>query len=112
MIMVDQSKRLSQPLGWTRAGRLAVIAVGASLVAAVVAIVVLASTSGSSVRPGCIEVTYASSLGGALMHPCGSHAREACARPRQYPAAAAHGALREACRRAGLAYGSLEGTTH
>jgi hypothetical protein len=105
MIMVDQSKRLSQPLGWTKAGRLAVIAVGGALVAIVVAIVVLASTSNSSPRPGCIEVTYASSLGAALMHPCGAHAREACARPDQYPAAAAHGALREACRQAGLPYG-------
>ena len=104
MVMQEQSKRLSEPLPWTRAGRLAVLAVGGLLVAALVAVAVLASTTGSR-QAGCIEVTYASSLGAALMHPCGAHAREACARPDQYPAAAAHGALREACRQAGLPYG-------
>lgn len=104
MIMVDQSKRLSKPLRWTRAGRLAVLAAGGLLVAALVTVAVLASTTGSR-QAGCIEVTYASSLGAALMHPCGAHAREACAQPDQYPAAAAHGALREACRQAGLPYG-------
>lgn len=104
MVMQEQSRRLSEPLHWTRAGRLAVLAVGGLLVAALVTVAVLASTTGSR-QTGCIEVTYASSLGAALMHPCGAHAREACARPDQYPAAAAHGALREACRQAGLPYG-------
>ncbi len=102
--MQEQSKRLSEPLRWTRAGRLAVLGVGGLLLAALVTVAVLASTTGSR-QAGCIEVTYASSLGAALMHPCGAHAREACARPDQYPAAAAHGALLEACRQAGLPYG-------
>jgi hypothetical protein len=104
MVMQEQSKRLSQPLQWTRAGRLAVLAAGGLLLAALAVVAVLASTTGSR-QAGCIEVTYASSLGAALMHPCGAHAREACARPDQYPAAAAHGALHEACRQAGLPYG-------
>ncbi|MGA9286694.1 MAG: hypothetical protein WBV85_14760 [Solirubrobacteraceae bacterium] len=104
MVMQEQSKRLAEPLRWTRTGRLAVLAVSGLLLAALVTVGVLASTTGSR-QPGCIEVTYASSLGAALMHPCGAHAREACARPDQYPAAAAHGALREACRQAGLPYG-------
>ncbi|MGA7705148.1 MAG: hypothetical protein WB998_09665 [Solirubrobacteraceae bacterium] len=104
MVMQEQSKRLAEPLHWTRAGRLAVLAACGLLVVALVTVGVLASTTGSR-QAGCIEVTYASSLGAALMHPCGAHAREACARPDQYPAAAAHGALREACRQAGLPYG-------
>jgi hypothetical protein len=110
MIMIDQSKRLSEPLSWTRGGRLAVILASALLVVAVTTVAVIASTSGGR-RAGCIEVTYASSLGAALMHPCGTRAREACARPDQFPAAAAHGALRDACRQAGLVYGSPEGDT-
>ncbi|HTA13716.1 MAG TPA: hypothetical protein VK781_02530 [Solirubrobacteraceae bacterium] len=110
-MMQEQSRRLSEPLRWTRGGRLAVIAASALLLVALATVAVIASTTGSR-QPGCIEVTYASSLGAALMHPCGVHAREACARPSQYPAAAAHGALREACGRAGLAYGGSEGATH
>jgi hypothetical protein len=109
MIMVDQSKRLSQPLRWTRAGRVATIAVGGALVALVVAIVVLASTSSSSPRPGCIEVTFASSLGAAVEHPCGARAREACAHPEQNPGLTEHGALQAACRKAGLPYGRSGG---
>jgi hypothetical protein len=104
MVMQEQSRRLSQPLRWTRAGRLAVLGAAALMLAALAVVAVLASTTGSR-QAGCIEVTYASSLGAALMHPCGAHAREACAQPGQYPAAAAHGALREACRQAGLPYG-------
>jgi hypothetical protein len=103
--MIDQSKRLSEPLRWTRAGRLAVLAVAVALLVAVVAVAVIASTSSSPQRAGCIEVTYASTLGGATMHACGSRARYTCARPAENPAAAAGGVLREACRRAGLPYG-------
>jgi len=105
MIMMDQSKRLSQPLRWTRAGRLAVIAVSVLLLAAIATAVVMATTNGPSRRAGCIEVTFASSLGAAVIHPCGARARTLCADPAENPAAAAHGALREACRQAGLPYG-------
>jgi hypothetical protein len=103
--MIDQSKRLSQPLRWTRAGRLALIATGATLLAAVAVVVVIASTRGTHQRPGCIEVTFASTLGGAVVHQCGAKARTTCATPGENPALAAHGALREACRRAHLLYG-------
>lgn len=103
--MTDQSKRLSAPLPWTRAGRIAVVSAAAALIAAVVVVAVLAST-GSSPRRGCIEVTFASTLGAAVTHQCGSQARATCAQPAQNPALAAHGALREACRKAGLSYGS------
>ncbi len=106
MILVDHSKHLSEPLRWTSAGRLAVIAVVALLAAGtVVAVVVSASGGGEKLAPGCIEVTFASTLGGAAERPCGARAREICADPEQNPGLAEHGALREACRRAGLPYG-------
>lgn len=104
MVMMDQSKRLSEPLRWTRGGRVAVIAAGALLLAALVTVAVIASTSGAR-RAGCIEVTFASTLGAAVIHPCGAKARTLCANPAENPAAAAHNALRDACRQAGLPYG-------
>jgi hypothetical protein len=105
MIMVDQSKRLSQPLRWTRAGRIAVIAVSALLLGAVATVAVIASTSSSGPRSGCIEVIFPSTLGAATMQRCGSGARVACAKPAVYPQLAANGALRDACVRARLPYG-------
>jgi hypothetical protein len=104
MVMHEQSRRLSEPLRWTRGGRVAVAAVIAILVAAAT-IGVVASSGGKRLPRGCIEVTFASTLGAATDRRCGAHAREACAAPGQNPALAAHGALREACRRAGLPYG-------
>jgi len=109
MVMIDQNKRLSEPLRWTRMGRIAVIVAGALLLAALATVVVIASTSGSGRRVGCIEVTFASTLGAAVIHPCGAKARALCANPAENPAAAAHEALREACRQAGLPYGRPAG---
>jgi hypothetical protein len=105
MVMQEQSKRLSQPLRWTRTGRLAVIAASAVLLVGLATVAVLASTSGPGHRAGCIEVTFASTLGAAVIHPCGARAVALCANPTDNPAAAAHGALRAACRQAGLSYG-------
>jgi hypothetical protein len=105
MVMFDQNRRLSEPLRWTRAGRIAVIAAGALLLAALATVAVIASTSGSARRAGCIEVTFASTLGAAVIHPCAAAARRLCADPAENPAAAAHDALREACRQANLPYG-------
>jgi len=105
MIMMDQSKRLSEPLRWPRTGRLALIAASVLLLVAVATVAVIASTSGPSRRAGCIEVTFASTLGAAVIRPCGTKARTLCANPAENPAAAAHGALREACRQASLPYG-------
>lgn len=105
MIMIDQSKRLSQPLRWTRAGRLAVVAVAAVLAAAVVVAIVAISTDSSKLGKGCIEVTFPSTLGAAAQHACGAKARDLCAHPGQNPALADKGALAQACRKAGLPYG-------
>lgn len=104
MVMFEQSRRLSEPLRWTRTGRWAVAIVLALLIAGT-ALAIVGSTGSERLRPGCIEVTFASTLGAAAVHPCGARARQMCASPSDNPALAAHEALREACRRAGLPYG-------
>jgi hypothetical protein len=88
MIMIGQSKRLTEPLRWGRREK--------SVVA-----VLIALSSGSPARSDCVEVTFASTLGGATIHACGAHARHVCA------AGASRGIepeLRAACRRAGFPY--------
>jgi hypothetical protein len=108
MVMQEQSKRLSQPLRWTRAGRVGVILALVLLLGGTVA-TILASTTAKKLAPGCIEVTFASTLGAAVVHPCGARAREMCASPAESPGLAEHGALREACRKARLPYGTVAG---
>jgi hypothetical protein len=105
MIMIDRSRRLAEPLRWGRREKTAV-AVVAALVLAVVLLAVFAFT-GPSGREGvgCIDVSFASTLGGADLHACGRRARELCASPASNPGAAAEGALRASCRRAGVPYG-------
>lgn len=105
MVMIGQHRRLSEPLRWTRRTKVAAIAAGAGLLAAVAAAVALALVNAHARGAGCIEVTFASTLGGAVTHACGAHAREICATPEDNPALAAGGALREACREAKLRYG-------
>ncbi|HEX5307642.1 MAG TPA: hypothetical protein VFW38_01030 [Solirubrobacteraceae bacterium] len=103
MILVDRSKQLSEPPRWTRAGAVAVALVVLALAAGTV-VAVIVSGGAKPLPRGCVEVTFASTLGAASERLCGAHAREACAAPAQNPALAAHGALRAACRKAGLPY--------
>lgn len=103
--MQDQSKRLAEPLRWTRASRLAVACAVLALVVAGAVVAVVGSTSGTPTHRGCIEITVPSTLGGAVVRQCGSAARQMCANPAGNRGLAANGALRDACRRAGLAYG-------
>ncbi len=105
--MVGQQKRLSEPLRWPRGARLALAGAGASLIAAAIAVVLIASANAPKHRAGCIEVTFASTLGAAITHACGARARAMCADPAENPGLAAHGALKAACRQAGLPYGTL-----
>jgi hypothetical protein len=103
MIMIDQSKRLSEPLRWGRRERTAVAALLACVVLAVIGLGAYAVTSGAPARRDCIEVTFASTLGGATEHACGAQARRVCATPGAFKSVAAE--LRAACSRAGFPYG-------
>jgi hypothetical protein len=104
--MMDQQRRLSEPLRWTRAGRIAVVAVAAAFAMAVLALGIFAAAGGfeHKAEPGCIDVTFASTLGAGSLHACGAQAREICAAPQEHPQIAE--SLRSVCRRAGYAYGS------
>jgi hypothetical protein len=104
MVMIGQSRRLAEPLRWTRAGKVGVAAVVTLLVAAVLGVSVFALTGGTREARGCFEVTFPSTLGAAYLHACGARAREICATPSRYLAAAAVGQLQAACRRAGYPY--------
>jgi hypothetical protein len=101
MIMFEQSRRLSEPLRWGRREKAAVASLLAALVIALAGLGVYALTSGSPSRAGCIDVTFASTLGGADLRGCGSRARDICA------SGAFRGIARElqaACTRAGFPY--------
>jgi hypothetical protein len=102
MIMIDQSKRLSEPLRWTRAGRAAVIAVAACAVLIAAGLGAYAVTSGAPARADCISVSFASTLGGARLQACGQRARVICAAGGEYKSIA--DSLRTACRRAGFPF--------
>ena len=99
--MMDQQRRLSEPARWTRAGRIAVAAIAAGLVLGALGAGIYAATGGFSQQStsGCIEVTFASTTGGARLHACGARARRLCASPESAGGVAS--AVRDACRRAG-----------
>jgi hypothetical protein len=102
MIMMDQSRRLSEPLRWGRRERTIVAALLACVALAVVGLGAYALTSGAPARRDCIEVTFASTLGGATEHACGAQARQVCTTPGAFKHVAAE--LRDACRRAGFPF--------
>jgi hypothetical protein len=79
MIMVGQSKRLSKPLSWGRREKAVVAALIGCVVLAAIGLGAYALTSGAPSRSDCVEVTFASTLGGATVHACGAHARHVCA---------------------------------
>jgi len=101
MIMFDQSKRLSEPLRWGRREKTVIAAVLVCVALVVLGLGAYALTSGAPARRDCIDVTFASTLGGAEEHACGSQARRVCS------SGAFRGAeqeLREACRKAGYPF--------
>jgi hypothetical protein len=103
MIMMDQSKRLSEPLRWGRRERTVVAALLACVALAAVGLGAYALSSGAHARRDCISLTFASTLGGATVHACGGQARNICASPGAFRGVAAE--LRVACRRAGFPFG-------
>jgi hypothetical protein len=102
MIMQDQSKRLSEPLRWGKRERYVIAALLACVVLAAIGLGAYALSSGAPARKDCIEVTFASTLGGATEHACGGRARTVCATPGAFKSVAAE--LRESCRRAGFPF--------
>ena len=101
MIMIDRSRRLAEPLRWGRREKLAVGALLACAVLALAGLGAYALTSGSPSRRDCVDVTFASTLGGASVHACGGHARRLCASG-GYRGIEAD--LRAACARAGFPF--------
>jgi hypothetical protein len=101
MIMQDQSKRLSEPLRWGRREKTAVALLLSCLVIALIGLGAYALTTGSPEPADCVRVTFASTLGGADLHGCGSQARRICASGSFH---SIEQELRVACRRAGFPY--------
>jgi hypothetical protein len=79
-----------------RRERRTVAAVLAVLLAGLLVLLV-AGRGGSASAPGCVDVTIASTTGGAAVHACGERARRLCA------ADQATRQVRAACRRARIA---------
>jgi len=102
MIMQDQSKRLSEPLRWGRREKTAVAAMLACVALIVLGLGAFALTSGAPARKGCVDITFASTLGGAHVHECGGQARALCASPGAFREVAEE--LRASCRRAGYPF--------
>jgi len=103
MIMFDQSRRLSEPLRWGRREKTVVAVLASCLLVALAGLGVFALTSGAPPRKDCIEVTFASTLGGAELQGCGARARRICA------AGSFHSIRQElqaACERAGYPFKS------
>jgi hypothetical protein len=101
MIMMDRSERLAQPLRWGRREKTAIAAVLACLVLALLALGVYGLTSGAPARADCIDVTFASTLGGAKLHACGGRARTICSSGGY---SGIEDSLRAACRHAGYVF--------
>ena len=100
MIMEARQKRLSTPLRWGRREKTAVGAVLTLVLVAVLALGIYGLTSGGATRKDCVEVTFASTLGGARIHACGKRARTVCASASGHEGIASQ--LRVACQRAGF----------
>jgi hypothetical protein len=102
--MMDQHQRLSQPVRWTRAGRIAVAALLASAAALAIGLGVYAVAGGFTHKlgRGCISVTFASTTGAAQLEACGARARTVCAD--RAMAQQVGPELLAACRRAGDAH--------
>jgi hypothetical protein len=101
MVMQEQARRLSEPLRWGRRERILTATLVTVVVLALAALGAYALTSGAPARRDCIDLTFASTLGGAKIHACGQRARTICAAG-QLPHLQQE--LRDACEHAGFAY--------
>jgi hypothetical protein len=78
MVMQDQARRLSEPLRWGRREKTVMGVVGAVVLAAAIALIVFAASSGAPARADCITLTFANTLGGSEVKACGQKARAIC----------------------------------
>jgi hypothetical protein len=101
MIMEARSKRLATPLQWGRREKAVIGTLLTLTAAALIALGAYALSSGAPARADCIDVTFASTLGGAELKGCGTRAREICASGSFH---AIQPELRAACRRARFPY--------
>jgi hypothetical protein len=101
MIMEARAKRLSTPLQWGRREKTAVAALLVAVLLAAVALGAYAISGGSPARRDCVDVNFASTLGGAELKGCGAKARRICA---SGSFRAIGKELREDCRRAGFPF--------
>ena len=106
MVMQDQAKRLSQPLPWGRPQKIVVAVLSALVIAAALALIAFALSSGSPARADCIDLNFPSTLGAAEVKGCGQKARRVCA------SGAYRGIgpeMKAACARAGFPYRTPQG---
>jgi hypothetical protein len=103
MVMEEQARRLAQPLRWGRREKTVMAVFLSCVVIALVALTAYGLSSGGTARKDCVQVTFASTLGGAELHGCGARARQICASGHQFHQIAAE--LQAACRRAGFPFG-------
>ncbi|HTU79735.1 MAG TPA: hypothetical protein VMF09_13350 [Solirubrobacteraceae bacterium] len=103
MIMFEQSRRLSEPLRWGRREKTIAAVLLSCVVLAIVGLVAFGLTTGAPARAGCIDITFASTLGAANVHECGARARDTCATPEGFRGVAGQ-ELRAACRRVGYRF--------
>jgi hypothetical protein len=101
MVMQEQARRLAEPLRWGRREKALVGTLIAVVVLALAGLGVYALSGGAPARRDCIDVTFASTLGGAELKGCGGHARAICASG-AFPHIEAD--LQAACARAGLPF--------
>jgi hypothetical protein len=104
MVMQEQSRRLAEPLRWGRREKTIVATLLSCLALALVGLVVYGLTNSSSTPANCIDVTFASTLGGADLRGCGAKARKICASGHQFHSIQAE--LQTACRKAGFVFGT------
>jgi len=101
--MFEQSRRLSEPLRWGRREKTIVAVLASCVLLGLLGLGVFALTKGAPARADCIDVTFASTLGGAHIHACGARARQICSSP------SGLGGIRHdvqvACERAHLPFG-------
>jgi hypothetical protein len=102
MVMQEQSRRLAEPLRWGKREKTIIATVLSVVALALIGLVAYGLTSGSPARKDCIDVTFASTLGGAELKGCGSQARRICASGHTFKTIQTE--LKASCERAGFPF--------